>query len=67
MLFSSFDCTLAYVRKKEDPLNAIGSGFLTGAVLAARGYAIGISANLFRGVEGVVSFGNVWGRFARSH
>jgi len=35
-LFSSFDCTLAFMRQKEDPWNAIGSGFLTGGTLAAR-------------------------------
>eukprot|EP00164_Ancoracysta_twista_P008507 GFYU01012332.1.p2 GENE.GFYU01012332.1~~GFYU01012332.1.p2 ORF type:complete len:155 (-),score=35.14 GFYU01012332.1:54-518(-) len=37
MLFSSFDCALVAVRKKEDPWNAITSGALTGGVLAARG------------------------------
>ena len=28
--FSIFDCTLAHIRKKEDPYNAIASGALTG-------------------------------------
>ena len=37
MWFSAFDCTLAAVRHKEDPWNAIGAGGLTGATLAARG------------------------------
>lgn len=32
-----FDCSLAYMRQKEDPWNAIMSGALTGGVLAARG------------------------------
>jgi import inner membrane translocase subunit TIM17 len=35
-LFSVFDCSLMYVRKKEDPWNAILSGGLTGGILAAR-------------------------------
>ena len=35
--FSVFDCTLAYVRRKEDPWNAITAGAATGGVLAARG------------------------------
>mmetsp|Transcript_24737 Transcript_24737/g.46486 ORF Transcript_24737/g.46486 Transcript_24737/m.46486 type:complete len:240 (+) Transcript_24737:165-884(+) len=34
--FASFDCTLTAIRKKEDPWNAILSGFATGGVLAAR-------------------------------
>ena len=36
-MYSSFDCVLKAVRDKEDPWNSIGSGALTGAVLAARG------------------------------
>ena len=35
-MFSTVDCTLAYVRKKEDPWNSIMSGFLTGGILAVR-------------------------------
>lgn len=35
-LYSSFDCLLIHVRDKEDPWNSIGSGAITGAVLAAR-------------------------------
>lgn len=35
--FSCFDCSLQYVRRKDDHWNAIASGFLTGGVLAARG------------------------------
>ena len=35
-LFSCFDCTFVSLRKKEDPWNAIASGFMTGGVLAAR-------------------------------
>mmetsp|Transcript_5418 Transcript_5418/g.11807 ORF Transcript_5418/g.11807 Transcript_5418/m.11807 type:complete len:311 (+) Transcript_5418:304-1236(+) len=36
-LFSMFDCTLVWLRRKEDPWNSITSGALTGGVLAARG------------------------------
>ena len=36
-LFSTFDCSLVAIRKKEDPWNSIISGALTGGVLAARG------------------------------
>jgi import inner membrane translocase subunit TIM17 len=35
-VFSVFDCSLAAMRHKEDPWNAILSGALTGGVLAAR-------------------------------
>merc|ERR1719510_1582263 len=35
--FSSFDCSLQHLRRKDDHWNAIASGFLTGGVLAARG------------------------------
>lgn len=36
LLFSTFDCTYAELRHKEDPWNAIMSGGTTGAILAAR-------------------------------
>lgn len=35
-LFSCGDCTFTYLRKKEDPWNAIMSGAATGGILAAR-------------------------------
>lgn len=35
-LFSTFDCTLVAIRKKEDPWNSIGAGFLTGGFLQLR-------------------------------
>lgn len=35
--FSCFDCSLQYIRQRDDHWNAISSGFLTGGVLAARG------------------------------
>jgi len=34
--FSTFDCTFAHVRGKEDPWNSIMSGAAAGAVMAAR-------------------------------
>ncbi|KAL9054479.1 MAG: hypothetical protein Q9162_004125 [Coniocarpon cinnabarinum] len=36
-LFSTFDCAVKGIRKKEDPYNAIMAGFLTGGSLAIRG------------------------------
>lgn len=35
-MFSTIDCTLVYLRQKEDPWNSIISGFATGGILAAR-------------------------------
>lgn len=35
-LFASFDCTLMYLRQREDHWNAIAAGALTGGVLSAR-------------------------------
>eukprot|EP01111_Echinosteliopsis_oligospora_P009637 TRINITY_DN285_c0_g1_i1.p1 TRINITY_DN285_c0_g1~~TRINITY_DN285_c0_g1_i1.p1 ORF type:complete len:168 (+),score=63.50 TRINITY_DN285_c0_g1_i1:188-691(+) len=48
-LFSTFDCALAAYRHKEDIWNPVGSGFLTGAVLAARG---GFKASMRSGIAG---------------
>lgn len=36
-MFSTFDCAVKGVRKKEDPWNAIIAGFFTGGALAVRG------------------------------
>jgi import inner membrane translocase subunit TIM17 len=36
VFFSSFDCTLAAVRRKEDPWNSIFAGTATGGLLAIR-------------------------------
>ncbi|KAI1501901.1 mitochondrial import inner membrane translocase, subunit Tim17/22 [Biscogniauxia marginata] len=36
-MFSLFDCTIKGLRRKEDPWNAIGAGFVTGGALAIRG------------------------------
>ncbi|XP_033647799.1 mitochondrial import inner membrane translocase subunit Tim17-B-like [Asterias rubens] len=44
-LFSTFDCALVHIRKKEDPWNSITSGALTGAVLAARNGAVAMAGS----------------------
>eukprot|EP01133_Synstelium_polycarpum_P019567 gene19567-23442_t len=50
-LFSSFDCTLAYIRKKEDYINPIAAGALTGGVLAARsGWRTSVVSAAFGGI-----------------
>ena len=36
-MFSSMDCLLINYRQKDDPLNAIMAGFVTGGLLAIRG------------------------------
>lgn len=36
-MFSTFDCAVKGIRKKEDPWNAIIAGFGTGGCLALRG------------------------------
>ncbi|ODV91519.1 hypothetical protein CANCADRAFT_84 [Tortispora caseinolytica NRRL Y-17796] len=36
-LFSTFDCAVKGIRRKEDPFNAIIAGFFTGGALAVRG------------------------------
>ncbi|OTA22033.1 Mitochondrial import inner membrane translocase subunit tim17 [Hortaea werneckii EXF-2000] len=36
-MFSTFDCAVKGIRKKEDPWNAIIAGFFTGGALAVRG------------------------------
>lgn len=40
-LFSTFDCAVKGYRQKEDPYNAIISGFLTGGTLAVRSEWLG--------------------------
>ncbi|XP_022669909.1 mitochondrial import inner membrane translocase subunit Tim17-A-like [Varroa jacobsoni] len=35
-VFSTIDCSLAHIRKKEDPWNSIASGAITGGILAVR-------------------------------
>ncbi|KAM3172807.1 Mitochondrial import inner membrane translocase subunit Tim17-A [Hymenolepis weldensis] len=35
-MFTAVDCSLVFVRRKEDPWNSITSGAITGAVLAVR-------------------------------
>lgn len=66
-LFSTFDCTVKGIRKKEDPYNAIIAGFFTGGSLAIRGGykaarngAIGCAV-LLAVIEGVgIGFGKMF-------
>lgn len=50
-LFSAFDCTMVYVRQKEDPWNSIFAGAATGGFLSMR-QGLGASARsaLFGGI-----------------
>jgi len=58
-LFSTFDCTLQAIRRRDDPINAIVSGGITGGVLAARGgpraagKSAAVGAALLAIIEGV--------------
>ena len=50
-MFSVIDCSLIYVRKKEDPWNSILSGAATGGLLAVRnGKAAIVTSALVGGV-----------------
>eukprot|EP00397_Hematodinium_sp_SG-2012_P018089 GEMP01018515.1.p2 GENE.GEMP01018515.1~~GEMP01018515.1.p2 ORF type:complete len:221 (+),score=50.66 GEMP01018515.1:46-708(+) len=59
--FSAVDCSLQYVRQRDDHWNAIASGFVTGGVLAARGGVKSAGRNALIGgvllalIEGVSS------------
>jgi len=44
-MFSTIDCTLVYLRQKEDPWNSIFSGFATGGILAARNGAAAMAGS----------------------
>lgn len=47
--FSAVDCCLIALRKREDAINPIISGFITGGVLAFRGGVIAMIKNAFIG------------------
>ncbi|KAL1301248.1 hypothetical protein HN51_045913 [Arachis hypogaea] len=50
-LFSTFDCTMVYVRQKEDPWNSVISGFATGGFLSMRqGPTVATRSAVFGGV-----------------
>ena len=50
-LFSTFDCSLVYLRHKEDPWNSIAAGFLTGGFLQLRaGPRSALQSAVFGGV-----------------
>ncbi|XP_023222251.1 mitochondrial import inner membrane translocase subunit Tim17-B [Centruroides vittatus] len=69
-LFSTIDCSLVHIRKKEDPWNSITSGALTGAILAVRngaGAMVGsaiIGGVLLALIEGV---GILFTRYSAEH
>ena len=50
-LFSTFDCTMVYVRQKEDPWNSIVAGAATGGFLSMRqGFGASARSAAFGGV-----------------
>ncbi|KAL3498523.1 hypothetical protein ACH5RR_041255 [Cinchona calisaya] len=50
-LFSTFDCTMVYLRQKEDPWNSIIAGAATGGILQMRqGFASASRSAMFGGV-----------------
>ncbi|XP_073042594.1 mitochondrial import inner membrane translocase subunit TIM17-2-like [Primulina eburnea] len=50
-LFSTFDCTMVYIRQKEDPWNSIIAGAATGGFLQVRqGFGAASRSALFGGV-----------------
>lgn len=57
-LFSTIDCSLIYIRKKEDPYNSIISGALTGAILSVRR---GVGAMVGSAIIGGVLLGMIEG------
>ena len=56
--YSSIDCSLIYMRKKEDALNSVVSGFLTGYILAFKG---GMKFALKNGIIGGILLGMLEG------
>uniref|UniRef100_A0A914XBG3 Mitochondrial import inner membrane translocase subunit TIM17 n=1 Tax=Plectus sambesii TaxID=2011161 RepID=A0A914XBG3_9BILA len=57
-MFSTIDCCIANIRQKEDPLNSIVSGGLTGALLTVRS---GPRNMLISGVVGAFLLGMIEG------
>merc|ERR1712142_102040 len=47
--FSAIDCSMVYIRKKEDPWNSITSGAVTGAVLSVRNGAAAMAGSALIG------------------
>jgi import inner membrane translocase subunit TIM17 len=65
LAFSGFECLIISVRKKEDPMNGIMSGFLTGGFLAARAGAKAAGKNAVVGavlLAAIEGLGKVVGR-----
>uniref|UniRef100_A0AC35U9W8 Mitochondrial import inner membrane translocase subunit TIM17 n=1 Tax=Rhabditophanes sp. KR3021 TaxID=114890 RepID=A0AC35U9W8_9BILA len=65
-MFSTIDCTLVAIRKKEDPINSILSGGLTGAFLSCRSGPRVMAGSAFLGaailgmIEGVGLLMSTW-------
>ena len=59
--FSSIDCSMVAIRRKEDPFNSIFSGFATGFILAIRS---GLPAALGQGVVGGIILGLIEGELS---
>lgn len=49
-MFSTIDCALITIRKKEDPWNSIISGAATGGILAARSGLPAMAGSAFIGM-----------------
>ncbi|KAF2077047.1 hypothetical protein CYY_001679 [Polysphondylium violaceum] len=62
--FSGFDCSLSYIRKKDDIINPIASGAITGGLLACRrGFKATVSAAAFGGIFiGLIEAGSYYMR-----
>lgn len=50
-LFSTFDCTLVAVRKKEDPWNSIAAGAMTGGLALGGLLVVCFKGSLLRGLQ----------------
>jgi len=67
-LFSVFDCGMVRIRQREDPINAITAGALTGGILAIRGgwKAAGLNAIIGGALLGLIEgVGFIIGRMSQ--
>ncbi|KAK8810674.1 hypothetical protein WA158_007249 [Blastocystis sp. Blastoise] len=62
LLYSACDCSLAAIRRKEDPFNSILSGGLSGGLLALRGGLKAFSTNFLVGcgMLALIEGANMW-------
>ncbi|XP_031826910.1 mitochondrial import inner membrane translocase subunit Tim17-A [Nomia melanderi] len=49
VVFSTIDCTMVHIRKKEDPWNSIISGAAAGGILSARNGLVAMAGSAFIG------------------